>query len=81
LGPYAGYRLGGRSKYVYRPLEGGGRQKDHQATGIYLNNFRYGIRGEVGIGRVNFFSTYDLNTLFQAGAGPELNPITFGVIF
>ena len=81
LGPYAGYRLGGRSKYVYRPLEGGGRQKDHQATGIYLNNFRYGIRSEVGIGRVNFFSTYDLNTLFQAGAGPELNPITFGVIF
>lgn len=80
-GPYAGYRLGGRSKYVYRPLEGGGRRKEHLPTGIYLNNFRYGIRGEVGVGRFNFFSTYDLNTLFQAGTGPELNPITFGVIF
>lgn len=81
LGPYAGYRLGGRSKYVYRPLEGGGRRKDHLATGIYLNNFRYGVRGEVGVGRVNFFGTYDLNKLFQDGAGPDLNPITFGVIF
>ena len=81
VGPYAGYRLGGRSKYVYRPLEGGGRRKEHLPTGIYLNNFRYGIRGEVGVGRFNFFSTYDLNTLFQAGSGPELNPITFGVIF
>ncbi len=80
-GPYAGYRLGGRSKYVYRPLDGGGRQKEVQATGIYLNNFRYGVRGELGIGRANFFTTYDLNTLFQNGAGPELNPITFGIIF
>jgi hypothetical protein len=80
-GPYAGYRLGGRSKYVYRPLEGGGRRKEHLPTGIYLNNFRYGVRGEIGVGRFNFFGTYDINTLFQNGAGPELNPIAFGVIF
>lgn len=80
-GPYAGYRLGGRSKYVYRPLDGGGRRKEHLPTGIYLNNFRYGVRGEIGVGRFNFFGTYDLNKLFQNGAGPELNPIAFGVIF
>lgn len=80
-GPYAGYRLGGTSKYVYRPEGGGGRRKINEPTGIYLNNFRYGIRGEVGVGRFNFFSTYDLNTLFQRGTGPELHPITFGVIF
>lgn len=81
VGPYAGYRLGGTSKYVYRPLDGGGRRKEHLNTGIFLNNFRYGIRGEVGFGRVNFFTTYDFNQLFQAGKGPELNPITFGIIF
>ncbi len=80
-GPYAGYRLGGTSKYVYRPENGGARRKEKEATGLYLNNFRYGIRGEVGVGRFNFFTTYDMNTLFQKGAGPELNPITFGVIF
>ncbi|WP_194776753.1 porin family protein [Pararhodonellum marinum] len=80
-GPYVGYRLGGRSKFVYRELEGSGRRKDHQNTGIYLNNFRYGLRGEIGIRRLTFFSTYDLNTLFQDGRGPELNPITFGIVF
>jgi hypothetical protein len=80
-GPYAGYRLGGTSKFVYRPSDGGGRRKEHQNTGIYLNNFRYGLRGEVGVGRFNFFTTYDLNTLFEKGAGPELNALTFGVIF
>lgn len=80
-GPYAGYRLGGQSKYVYKELEGSGRKKEKSSTGLYLNNFRYGIRGEIGFGRLTFFSTYDLNTLFQEGTGPELNPITFGIVF
>lgn len=80
-GPYAGYRLGGQSKYVYRELGGSGRHKDKQDTGLYLQNFRYGIRGELGIGRVKFFTTYDLNNLFQDNKGPELNPITFGIVF
>jgi hypothetical protein len=80
-GPYVGYRLGGQSKYVYEEIGGSGRQKDKEATGLYLENLRYGIRGELGVGRVKFFTTYDLNELFQEGKGPALNPITFGVVF
>lgn len=80
-GPYIGYRLGGQSKFVYEELGGSGRHKDKQETGLYLENFRYGVRGELGIGRVKFFSTYDMNELFQDGKGPALNPITFGVVF
>ncbi|WP_040490275.1 outer membrane beta-barrel protein [Indibacter alkaliphilus] len=80
-GPYAGYRLGGRSKFVYRDLGGGGRRKDFESVGTHLNNFRYGIRGELGVGRVNFFTTYDLNTLFKTGSQYEVNPIAFGIIF
>lgn len=81
VGPYIGYRMGGRSKYVYTDLDGSGRSKDKKDTGLYLQNFRYGMRGEIGVGRVQFFTTYDLNTLFQEGKGPELNPITFGIVF
>ena len=80
-GPYVGYRLGGQSKFVYREIDGSGRRKDKEDTGLYLENLRYGIRGELGVGRVKFFSMYDLNELFQVGKGPALNPITFGVIF
>ncbi|WP_111672063.1 porin family protein [Algoriphagus litoralis] len=80
-GPYVGYRLGGQSKYVYEEIGGSGRRKDKEATGLYLENLRYGIRGELGIGRVKFFTTYDLNELFQEGKGPALNPITFGIVF
>jgi len=79
-GPYIGYRLGGRSKFVY---EESGRSLDQTEkinTGLYLENLRYGVRGELGIGKnVTFFSTYDLNELFQEGKGPALNPITFGI--
>jgi hypothetical protein len=80
-GPYLGYRLGGQSKFAYRELDGSGRRKDKEDTGLYLENLRYGIRGEIGVGRVKFFSTYDLNSLFQENKGPELNPITFGIVF
>lgn len=80
-GAYAGYRLGGQSKYVYRELDGSGRKKDKESTGLYLNNFRYGLRGEIGFRSLTLFTTYDLNTLFQEDKGPELNPITFGIVF
>jgi hypothetical protein len=80
IGPYIGYRLGGRSKFVY---EESGRAADRTEkinTGLYLENLRYGFRGEVGVGKnITFFSTYDLNELFQEGKGPALNPITFGI--
>lgn len=80
-GGYVGYRLGGQSKFVYREIGGSGRRKDKEATGLYLNNLRYGVRGEIGFRNLTLFTTYDLNTLFQDGKGPELNPITFGIVF
>ena len=80
-GPYVGYRLGGRSKFVYEEIGGSGRRKDTENTGLYLQNLRYGIRGEVGVGRVKFYTTYDLNELFQEGKGPSVTPIAFGIIF
>jgi hypothetical protein len=80
-GPYIGYRLGGNSKFVGKENASSMRFKDKQDTGLYLNNFRYGMRGEIGVGSFTLFSTYDFNNLFSAGKGPELNPITFGIVF
>lgn len=37
------------------------------------------IEGRLGIGHLNFYLQYGLNTLFQDGAGPELTPVNFGV--
>jgi hypothetical protein len=81
IGPYAGYRLGGRSKFVYRELGGSGRKKSKEPAGSYLNNFRYGIRGEVGFKSITFFTTYDFNPLFHKEIEPSLNPVSFGLVF
>lgn len=80
-GPYVGYRLGGRSKFVYEEPGSSTDRIEKVNTGLYLENLRYGLRGEIGIGKdLTFFSTYDMNELFQAGKGPALNPITFGIV-
>jgi hypothetical protein len=80
-GPYVGYRLGGRSKFVYEEQGSSTDRTEKINTGLYLENLRYGFRGELGIGKnLTFFSTYDLNEFFQGGKGPALNPITFGIV-
>lgn len=77
-GGYAGYRLGGRGKYVYDDTNGD-KQKSYTKSNMYAENFRYGLRGEIGVGDVTFFFNYDLNDLFQPGLGPEMQAMSFGL--
>ena len=76
-GGYAGYRLGGRGKFVY-DLDGE-KNKDFTKSNMYVANFRYGVRGEIGIGDVTLFLNYDLNNLFEDQRGPEFRAMSFGV--
>lgn len=76
-GGYAGYRLGGRGKFVYD--SDGDKVKDFTKSNMYVENFRYGLRSEIGIGDVTLFFNYDLNDLFQPGLGPELQAMSFGI--
>jgi hypothetical protein len=78
IGGFVGYRVHSYSKIVYFE---NGRRKEHERDNFYLNNFRYGLMGQVGIGDVNLFVKYDLNPLFVEGRGPELNTLSFGVRF
>ncbi|WKZ60570.1 MAG: hypothetical protein QY309_03630 [Cyclobacteriaceae bacterium] len=79
-GPYAGYRLSSRSKLVYND---GGREKDKNRDNFYLNNFRYGVRVQLGIRSTDIFFNYDLNELFSTEKenNPKLNAFSFGIIF
>jgi hypothetical protein len=76
-GAYAGFRLGGRGKFVYEVNDD--RRKDFTKSNMYAENLRFGLRGEVGIGDVTLFYNHDLNNLFQAGKGPELQAMSFGI--
>jgi hypothetical protein len=84
FGGYAGYRVGSYTKIVYQ--ENGDRQKDKEHSNFRLNDWRYGVRAEIGIGEgkfdsgVRLFFNYDMNTLFVANSNlPKLNAFSFGV--
>ena len=79
IGPYASIKLGQKAKYNYR--NDSGNQKDKDKGGFYINNFRYGLRAQLGINRFDMFVTYDMSPLFEDGKGPQLNPISIGVVF
>jgi hypothetical protein len=78
VGPYVAYRISSHSKIVYND---GHREKDKERDNFYLNNFRYGLRLQVGYRSTDLFFNYDMNELFAEGKGPKLNAFSFGVVF
>ena len=76
FGVYGGFRIGSHSKFVYEI--NGDKEKDKESSNFFLENFRYGLRGQLGYRGVDLFVNYDLNNLFSSGRGPELNAFTIG---
>lgn len=81
IGGFAGFRIGGRGKFVYDSSSTGNSEKIFTKSNMYVNNFRYGPRAEIGIGDVNLYFNYDANSLFETGKGPDVNAFSFGLIF
>jgi hypothetical protein len=77
VGPYAGYRIDSYTKLVYKEEGEKDRERDHDS--YYLNNFRYGLRLQLGFGATDLFFNYDMNELFATGKGPKLNAFSFGI--
>lgn len=78
VGPYVGLRLSNKAKYIFKDDDG--REKVKDKGGFFLNDFRYGLRLQMGINGFDMFMNYDFNELFEDGSGPQLNPISIGVI-
>lgn len=79
VGGYGGYRIASYSKVVYE--EGDDKEKDKDKDNFHLNNFRYGLRLQMGYRGTDLFFNYDLNELFAEGKGPQLNAFSFGLTF
>lgn len=79
FGPYAGYRIDSYTRKVFK--EDGDKRKEKDRDSYYLNNFRYGLRLQLGFRDTDLFFNYDLNELFTAGKGPNLNAFSFGISF
>lgn len=57
------------------------KSKNKMKDDFNLNNFQYGLLGEIGYGAVNFYGTYGLNGLFKEDKdnGYSVRPVTVGV--
>jgi hypothetical protein len=80
VGPYLGYRIDSYSKLLYKDASGN-EQVDRHHDAYYLNNLRYGMRFQFGFDDLDFFFNYDMNKMFVADKGPDLNAFSFGVTF
>lgn len=77
-GVYGGYRI---STYTKNTYEYEGNKINNREQGNYfVNNLRYGVKGRLGFKNMDLFVNYDVNPLFIEGRGPELNPVTVGLI-
>ncbi len=76
-GVYGGYRLGSYTKVKYNKNNQSFKDKDR--GNYFVENLRYGVRFRLGFRDVDLFANYDLNNLFVAGRGPELNAFSVGV--
>ncbi len=77
VGPYAGYRIDSYTKQVY--LQDGDDKVERHHDPYFINNIRYGFRAQFGFRGTDFFFNYDMNDLFVAGKGPQLNAFSFGI--
>lgn len=72
-----GVRIGSYTKQEY--MVNNKKQKARSHEDFYINPFRYDLQARVGWGKLNFFATYSLNSLFRENRGPEVHPFSVGL--
>ena len=74
-GPTVGYLVGSHTKQV---TDKGAKNKDY--SDLNISKFRYGVNSSIGYGRFHLYVDYALTPLFEKGKGPELYPVSFGIV-
>ncbi|MBX7204631.1 MAG: PorT family protein [Bacteroidia bacterium] len=74
-GPYVGYLLNAHTKQV-STKDG----KDKNYSDLNIQKLAYGLNAKIGFGKVSLYGSYSLSTLFEKGKGPELYPVSFGIV-
>ena len=77
LGGYFGYRLASHAKYTLKLDKT--RRKDKNKDSFYLNDWRYGVRLQIGYRDFDVFFNYDTSKLFAGNNNPSLNAFSFGI--
>ncbi|HAA00002.1 MAG TPA: porin family protein [Flavobacteriales bacterium] len=78
-GVVGGYKLGSRLKTRW---EDEGRDFKSKSKGHYFfNPFQAYLHGSIGYGDVSLFVNYGLTRVFEKNKGPQVYPVTGGILF
>ncbi len=73
VGVRLGYLLFSRNKLKYHD-ERGNLVKEKERNDFMFSQWRYGLFARAGLGKVNFFASYDLNEVFEPNALQQIAP-------
>jgi hypothetical protein len=79
VGGFGGYRLGSSIETKYKMASSDYKFEDTTSGQLNLNNWQYGVQGEVGFHALRLFAKYNLNEMFREGQGPQTHLLTFGI--
>jgi len=82
-GGYGGVRIGSNQKIKFKQREDNlldGDKLYKEKDNFNLNNFVYGIKGELGYGPVNLYAKYQLNELFKDTINDDLQTMSVGIM-
>jgi hypothetical protein len=83
-GVYLGFGVYGTAKVkswgTVEYLLDGVKFEEKRKSDFLINNLRYGLTARVGLKYIKLFANYDLVSLFQKDRGPELYPVSIGLM-
>jgi hypothetical protein len=69
-----GLRIKGKTKHK---LDG---ETDITVDDFNLSMFRHELNGIIGFGSFNIYASYDVNSMFNEGEGPDAHPLSIGLM-
>lgn len=80
IGFKMGFLIASKWKYKGEELSNSGKNIKFKDIGVAnMSKFRYGPTIRAGYGPLSLFAYYSLGSAFNAGKGPKMNPIVFGL--
>jgi Outer membrane protein beta-barrel domain len=79
IGGFGGYRVGSNIETEYKLAGSDYKHNDKVSGPLNLNDWQYGVQGEIGFHALRLFAKYNMNELFRDGKGPNTHVLSFGL--
>ena len=79
IGGFGGYRVASNIETEYKLTGSDYKYQDKISGPLNLNDWQYGVQGEIGFHSLRLFAKYNMNELFRDSKGPNTHVLSFGL--